>query len=410
MALIKVISLYSGTGLLDCGFINQGFEIVWGCEIEPSYARAYNYALGKYIEGLKMRKEVSKNYNIYTFPDEGVNIMDVKPESITSFINGEFLGIIGGPPCQDYANGGKNMGVSGDRGRLIRDYLKKVEELRPYFFVFENVDGLITRKKHKDAVKKLIHDFQSLEYVVWYKVLNSLHYGIPQNRHRIFIVGFKKDVINKLISKGYELNVNNIGSYNDHFYSNNQGLCKKMVFRWPRREFNNQDPLKFNWPTKWPFQDKSKLDLTVSEVFCKLGIPRRAEDLCVSNAFKGLAPKTPNQQEFFNPKSPKFNLIREGDTGRKSFKRLHRFRYSPAIAYGNNEVHLHPLEPRRLTVREALRIQTAPDLFILPYDMSLTDKFKVIGNGVPVKLAELIATEVKRTINLYSSFSSLSAI
>ena len=68
--------------------------------------------------------------------------------------------------------------------------------------------------------------------------------------------------------------------------------------------------------------------------------------------------KLPNGVEGFTPKSDKFNWIPEGDVSRKSFKRLHRWRYSPAVAYGNNEVHLHPTQPRRLTVREAMRIQT----------------------------------------------------
>jgi DNA (cytosine-5)-methyltransferase 1 len=99
----------------------------------------------------------------------------------------------------------------------------------------------------------------------------------------------------------------------------------------------------------------------------------------------------PNGDEFFAPYSDKFNSVNEGDISNKSFKRLHRYRYSPTVCYGNNEVHLHPWKPRRLSVREALRIQTIPDAYVLPKEKSLSAKFKMIANGVPALLAGEIA-------------------
>ncbi len=82
---------------------------------------------------------------------------------------------------------------------------------------------------------------------------------------------------------------------------------------------------------------------------------------------------------------------------------MHRFRYSPTVAYGNNEVHLHPTEPRRLSVREGLRLQTVPDSYILPKDMTLTAKFKMISNGEPTLKADLLAKEIRRTLLMYKS-------
>lgn len=133
-------------------------------------------------------------------------------------------------------------------------------------------------------------------------------------------------------------------------------------------------------------------------------IPDKYHKLFVSSSFKDLHSKIPNQEEFFTPYSQKFKKIREGDTNRKSFKRLHRYRYSPTVAYGNNEVHLHPTEFRRISVREALRLQTVPDSYILPMEISLTHKFKLISNGVPTKLSSLMAKEIKRTLTNYYSF------
>src|SRR5208283_4131897 len=91
-------------------------------------------------------------------------------------------------------------------------------------------------------------------------------------------------------------------------------------------------------------------------------------ELCIENC---LVPdsemnETSNANEYFNLHVPEMKLskIKEGETNRPSFKRLHRFKYSPTACYGNNEVHLHPYKHRRLSVREALRIQGVPDTYI----------------------------------------------
>ena len=106
----------------------------------------------------------------------------------------------------------------------------------------------------------------------------------------------------------------------------------------------------------------------------------------------------PNGRDSFKPHSSKFRTIPEGDVSGKSFKRLHRWRYSPSAAYGNNEVHLHPTQPRRLTVREVMRIQSVPDNYALPETMTLSKKFKTIANGVPVKLALALAKQISAVL------------
>ena len=105
----------------------------------------------------------------------------------------------------------------------------------------------------------------------------------------------------------------------------------------------------------------------------------------------------PNANDYFEPKAgkAKMEIIAEGDDSKKSYKRLHRWRYSPTVAYGNNEVHLHPYKTRRLSATEAMALQTIPAEFSLPADMTLTDKFKTIGNGVPFVLAKGIAKTIK---------------
>ena len=94
----------------------------------------------------------------------------------------------------------------------------------------------------------------------------------------------------------------------------------------------------------------------------------------------------------------KFQTVAEGDVSKKSYKRLHRYRYSPTAAYGNNEVHIHPTLPRRISVAEALAIQSLPKEFCLPPTMTLTDKFKTIGNGVPFLAACGLAKTIQKFI------------
>ena len=109
----------------------------------------------------------------------------------------------------------------------------------------------------------------------------------------------------------------------------------------------------------------------------------------------------PNSNMFFQPRAGivRFTTKDEGDVEKKCYKRLHRWRYSPTAAYGNNEVHIHPYLPRRISVAESLAIQSLPANFILPQDITLTDSFKTIGNGVPFLMASGIANSLSDYIN-----------
>jgi DNA (cytosine-5)-methyltransferase 1 len=111
----------------------------------------------------------------------------------------------------------------------------------------------------------------------------------------------------------------------------------------------------------------------------------------------------PNASDYFKPHNgiQRMQNVQEGDVCKKSYKRLHRWRYSPTAAYGNNEVHLHPYKVRRLSAVEAMAIQSLPKEFELPVDMTLTDKFKTIGNGVPFLLSNGIASTINDFLNDY---------
>lgn len=146
------------------------------------------------------------------------------------------------------------------------------------------------------------------------------------------------------------------------------------------------------WPDTNPFVENGKLrkprgiaeDLTVEYWFRKNNVEMHVDE-CRS----------------FKPKAgrEKMETINEGDVAKKSYKRIHRWRYSPTVAYGNNEVHLHPYKVRRLSVAEAMSLQSLPKDFCLPPKMTLTDCFKTIGNGVPFLMANGIAKSILDYLN-----------
>lgn len=376
----NVLSLFSGAGFLDLGFMNQGFQIVESIEIEPTFCKTYNYAINQYFQ--KSDNPYIKNKSITHNPIQSPQ--SASDKELHKRLAEQYKGIdglIGGPPCQDFSVAGKNAGILGERGKLLQSYYEIVKAVSPKFIFFENVEGLYN--KHKIGFDEFVEELENDGYEIWHTILNSLEYGFAQDRPRIALVGFKKEIVSKLIEKNFIIEKNNMilkNSSNTNF-----------AFKWPKIKYEN--PKKFEWPKITKFQTK-KYAKTPRDL---------PEELTLVHIFKGLNKSTPNQNEHFKSYSQKFWERDEGDTTKKSFKRLHRFRYSPTAAYGNNEVHLHPTLPRRLTVREALRIQMVPDEYIMPSDVPMTHKFKMIGNGVPVKKAELIAKEIKKTlIKFYS--------
>lgn len=357
---IPVLSFFSGGGFMDIGFDEAGFDIVWTNEINPVFAKFYNAGITSYknLQGIKGEFKISNVKSIREIDEE-----TILQEAFSG--NKPFhFGVIGGPPCQDFSMNGNLHGFKGDRGSLTDTFLYKVLELEPSFFVMENVHGLLKVKKTKKHFLELL-EVMSEDYLVDYDVLNSLDFGVPQFRERVFVVGISRE----------KFDVDNITT----------GLDGRW-FPFDSQKLYLNAAQKYKWPVSTPFGRIPERDKQ---------IPLR---LCVQSCLisSDKEHKVPNATEFFKLHGDKRILsgIREGETNRPSFKRLHRFKYSPTACYGNNEVHLHPFLHRRLSVREALNIQGVPKNYILP-EGQLTQKFKMIGNGVPVPLARGIANSLK---------------
>ena len=365
--------------------MRSDFKVVWRNEVDPWFVKGFSHGMLT-LTGSEKDAQVHNTFSI----------IDVGPKQILREAFGKSgrpgtFGFIGGPPCPDFSVGGKNRGSRGEKGKLSEVYVKRIKELQPSFFVFENVPGLLRTHKHRSFLLQLLRELDP-SYVLDLKILNALDQGAPQDRERVFIIGFARKWLRR--EQGIRVPVDVNGAFlRTHSLENSRqftlpGLNGNCWFPWPRDERYNNAKRRFNWPKQVPFG---------TEPPKPTGIP---DELMVQSYICNLdeISRLPNGLEGFEPKSNKFSQIAEGDDSRKSFKRLHRWRYSPAAAYGNNEVHLHPQKPRRLTVREALRIQTVPDQYALPSQMPLSSKFKTIGNGVPVKLSTAIASSVFKVI------------
>lgn len=357
---IPILSFYSGGGFLDMGFEQAGFETVWTNEFDKDFAKLHAAGITSW------RKSQGNGVKAEIFNTKSITEVSSKEIIAEAFPEGkpENFGMIGGPPCQDFSMNGSLKGFDGERGKLTILFFDKILELKPTFFVMENVTGLTKRKDTKEFLQTLLKRVEK-EYFVDHEELNALKFGVPQFRERIFFVGIKKTKLDKKIVS--------------------QSAFGKW-FPFPVNKTYQNAVTKYTWAKQVEFGKtliKPK-DLPLELCVESCLVPTRKMN------------SIDNANEFFNLYVTEKSLqaIDEGETNRPSFKRLHRFKYSPTACYGNNEVHLHPYKHRRLSVRETLRIQGVPDEYVLPSGLSLSKKFKMIGNGVPVPMAKAVATAV----------------
>ena len=327
---MNIISLFSGAGGLDLGFKNAGFEIVIANEYDKSIWETYE-----------------KNHSAPLIKGDIRKINSDELLKNTEVIDG----IIGGPPCQSWSEAGALRGISDDRGKLFFEFIRLLEDIQPKFFVAENVSGMMS-KRHLEAVQNIVKLFGNagIGYDVFIQTLNASDYGVPQDRKRVFYVGFRKDL-----------------------------------------------QVKFEFPA--PLKTKISLKDSIFD------LRNTATPALEKNKSHGDKLAILNHEYFIGDFSTIFmsrNRVRTWE--QQSF----------TIQAGARHAPIHPQAPvmvnvgkdkfqfvegkeelyRRLSVRECARIQTFPDDFKFYYN-SLADAYKMIGNAVPVKLAEAIANQIK---------------
>lgn len=352
---VGIFSFFSGAGFLDLGFeTTDGFNILYVNECHKPFLDIYK-ASREYMKISPPQYGYHQCDITSILTEEGLfNLASRVDESKKAY---NTIGFIGGPPCPDFSVGGKNKGKDGENGKLSETYINLICSIKPDFFVFENVKGLYKTTKHKVFFNEMKAKLASSGYKLTEKLINALEYGVPQDRERIILIGFLKHDVND--------------------------------FDWTQGSLFTQTQIKqIKWPATEDFSIDSELPLPNNII----------PELTVEYWFnKNDVNSHPNAIHHFQPRGglPKFLSIQEGDDSKKSYKRLHRWRYSPTAAYGNNEVHLHPYKARRISAAEALAIQSLPSNFVIPDQITLSNMFKTIGNGVPYLASKGIAQALK---------------
>lgn len=327
----KLATLFAGAGGLDLGFHNAGFDITWANEFDKA-----------------ITPTLKKNFPKTIVDDR--SIVDVPSHDIP-----DAIGVIGGPPCQSWSEAGSGKGLDDKRGQVFLEYIRVIRDKQPLFFLAENVSGMLS-KRHADALAYIVEQFNNLGYHFTYKLLNTVNYGVPQERERVIFVGY-----NKKLGKTFDFPE----------YSEEKLTLKDAI---------------------WDLKDTAK--------------QAKAKNKTNGNTLEKL-----NHEYMTGGFSSIFmsrNRVRSWDQA--SFTIQAGGRYAP----------LHPQAPkmikieqdkqifvpgkedlyRRLSVRECARIQTFPDDFDFIYtDVNMG--YKMIGNAVPVKFAESLATKIKVDLDNY---------
>jgi DNA (cytosine-5)-methyltransferase 1 len=320
-AKLPLISLFAGAGGMDIGFAKAGFTTVWANEYD---------------------KTIVPSYQQY-FPNVIVDSRSITDIAASDIPSKNIVGIIGGPPCQSWSIAGARRGVKDERGQLFFEYVRLIKEVKPLFFVAENVKGIL-QSRNRESFTRIIKLFRKLGYTISWKLLNASDYGVPQDRERVFIVGYDQSLGKK--------------------FSFPEALPKKVTLREAIGDL-----------AKFPADGTAPPPCPKNHEFVELGF---SPLFLASNRVRGW-----DEQSYtilatarhipFHPKAPKMIRVK------KAVMQLVPGKES---------------EYRRLTVRECARIQTFPDDYEFLYT-SPTVGYKMVGNAVPVNLAYAIAKAIK---------------
>ena len=209
---LQIATVFSGIGAFEQSLNKLGipYDIVFACdngerEIKDSYEDIMKYAkennfddeqLSNYIK--KLYANTHKENHMKTSYFANYEVSEENWYEDIRFINGKrYEGkvdiFVGGSPCQSFSNMGRRKGLEDARGTLFYNYAKLISDMKPKVFIYENVPGMLNHDGG-DTWERIKGVFDSLGYKYFYQVLNGKNFGIPQNRSRLFVVGFRKNV------------------------------------------------------------------------------------------------------------------------------------------------------------------------------------------------------------------------
>lgn len=405
------IDLFAGAGGLSEGFIRAGFTPIAHIEMNK-YAcdtlrsrMAYHYLkqhnrLEEYIKYLKEKQEGESGQKLWEkVPDEVIDSVinkEISDETLADIFikvdklkgNKQVDFIIGGPPCQAYSIVGrardpKNM-KKDPRNFLYKYYLQFLKRYEPKMFVFENVPGILSAQ-NGIHLENILKGIDKAGYKIELKKLKASDYGVLQNRERVIIVGWRKELNLKYPELEKEENPYKIlpDLFSD-LPERQQGegsLTDIVQYVAPATGYLQQSKVRnsLDFTTQHIARPHNLIDLEIYKRAIKLWLEKKAR-----LNYADLPPelqKHNNKQAFLN----RFQVVN------------HEGCCHTVVAHiamdGHYYIYPSLKQIRSITVREAARIQSFPDDYY--FEGSRTAAFKQIGNAVPVILAEKIGSPVK---------------
>lgn len=327
-----VISLFAGSGGLDSGFVRAGFSPVLAIELDSAACETYQT---NHPECRVLKRDLSNLPRNYA-----LDRLSELPQSVPP------IGVIGGPPCQAFSLSNAHKKDNDPRARLTESYARLLKELNQSysldFFLFENVIGLRLKQHHEQFLyfKTL---FRNAGFNIFEGALDAQDFGVPQERKRVFVVGFNKE------------------KYPDIQFSFPQGEKEK------RRTVRD---VLFNLPEPVFFERGLDPDK----------IPFHPNHWCLR----------PRSAKFFN------GFLKEGDIKGRPFRVLEWDKPSWTVAYGHREVHIHPTGKRRLSIYEAMLLQGFPSSYRLLG--TLSDQIRLVSDAVPPPLGAALARSIRQIL------------
>ena len=361
------IDLFAGAGGLSLGFEQAGFDVAAAVEIDPIHCATHEY----------------------NFPQSKAicaSVIDLTGEMIRqrAELGGQDIDVVfGGAPCQGFSLIGKRA-LADPRNQLVFHYVRLVRELRPKYCVFENVKGL-TLGKHAQFLSELIAALEETGYSVLqpYRVLNAADFGVPQDRHRLFLIAARSDVLLPDYPPAVAERV----------------TAGEAIADLPDADsfaaLQHSDEVRARWTTKAAYAKRlrglvaDEADFSHPREFDRnlLTSSARTEHTELSKQrFLDTEPgKTEPVSRFRKlPMEGRCNTLRAGtDSARGAFT-------SPRP--------IHPQHARVITVREAARLHSYPDWFRL--HATKWHGFRQIGNSVPPLLGRAVAAEIVRALGI----------
>ena len=358
------IDLFAGAGGLSLGFESAGFDVAAAVDIDPIHCatHAFNFPY------------------CATLCRDVVHLDGARIRVAADIGDAEVAVVVGGAPCQGFSVIGKRA-LDDPRNALLLHFVRLVHELRPAHFAFENVRGL-TIGEQRQALNEMIEAFAP-EYRVLlpYQILNAADFGVPQDRHRLFLLGARSDQPLPQYPDPNPLRVTVSAALSD---LPDVEMIEELQHRdWTRATFGPPSP----------YARKLRTLATDTSDFGH----RRQFDAALMTASLRTAHSATTRL--------RFETTRPGK--REPVSRLHRLdpeAQSNTIRAGTGSDRgaftsprpIHPAYPRVITNREAARLHSFPDWF--RFHVTKWHGFRQIGNSVPPLLARAVAAQIARAI------------